>query len=125
MSNYSLFLCTGLLFPNSVESVRSHTGGRTLKSIDGGDAVLEDNWLLSIALFAAKWFIHTLVALVVLARIFVFGEPVIRPHSDNAVLFWRHRNQADEDLARVLTILLFKVEREPATIQDNFVFSIF
>ncbi|XP_068720053.1 sterol regulatory element-binding protein 1-like isoform X1 [Montipora capricornis] len=94
----------GLPFPNSVESFRSHTGGRTLKSTDDGGAVLEDNWLLSIALFAAKWFIHTLVALVVLARIFVFGEPVIRPHSDNAVLFWRHRNQADEDLARGDTI---------------------
>lgn len=68
-----------------------------------GDAgpVPQDHWLLSIGLFTVKWLLHAIVALAVLVRIFVFGEPVTRPHSDNAVLFWRHRNQADEDLAKV------------------------
>ena len=90
-----------MLFPNSAETGRSHAGGRTLSSYGDTSPVPEENWLLSVALFAAKWFLHTFIALAVLVRIFVFGEPVTRPHSDNAVLFWRHRNQADEDLVKV------------------------
>ena len=76
-------------------------GGRTLNAINDGTVSSEDNWLLGVALFAAKWLLHALVVLTVLVRVFVFGEPVTRPHSNNAVLFWRQRNQADEDLAKV------------------------
>lgn len=36
-----------------------------------------------------------------MALLFVYGEPVTRPHSGPAVHFWRHRKQADLDLARV------------------------
>lgn len=79
-------------------------GGRTLNSINDGTVSSEDNWLLGVALFAAKWLLHALVVLTVLVRVFVFGEPVTRPHSNNAVLFWRQRNQADEDLAKVQLI---------------------
>ena len=66
----------------------------------------QDKWLISIALLTVKWFLHALIAMAVLVRIFVFGEPVTRPHSDNAVLFWRHRNQADDDLAKVLVCVV-------------------
>ena len=90
-----------MLFPNSAETGRSHGGGRTLNSYGDTSSVPEENWLLGVALFAAKWLLHIVIALAVLVRIFVFGEPVTRPHSDNAVLFWRHRNQADEDLVKV------------------------
>lgn len=90
-----------MLFSNSVESVRAPGGGRTLNSYGDAGPVPQDHWLLSIGLFTVKWLLHAIVALAVLVRIFVFGEPVTRPHSDNAVLFWRHRNQADEDLAKV------------------------
>ena len=90
-----------MLFSSSVESERPHTGGRTLSSYDDASSMQQDNWLLGIGLFAVKWLLHAVIAIAVLVRIFVFGEPVTRPHSDNAVLFWRHRNQADEDLAKV------------------------
>ena len=90
-----------MLFSNSAESGRAPGGGRTLNSYGNAGPVQQDHWLLSIGLFAVKWLLHAIVALAVLVRIFVFGEPVTRPHSDNAVLFWRHRNQADEDLAKV------------------------
>ncbi|KAK2563255.1 Sterol regulatory element-binding protein 1 [Acropora cervicornis] len=94
----------GLIFSNSLEPARSQKSGRTLNSFDDGTVFSEDNWLLGVALFAAKWFLHALVVLTVLVRVFVFGEPVTRPHSNNAVLFWRQRNQADEDLAKGDTI---------------------
>lgn len=42
-----------------------------------------------------------LLVLSSLALLFVYGEPVTRPHSGPAVHFWRHRKQADLDLARV------------------------
>lgn len=90
----------GVLFSNSLGSERSHTGGRTLNSYDESSPVLQDNWLQGIGLFAVKWLLHVVITIAVLVRIFVFGEPVTRPHSDNAVLFWRHRNQVDEDLAK-------------------------
>lgn len=90
-----------MLFSSSVESDRPHAGGRTLSAYGDSSPVQQDNWLLSIALFAFKWLLHAVIAMAVLVRIFVFGEPVTRPHSDNAVLFWRHRNQADDDLAKV------------------------
>lgn len=90
-----------MLFSSSVESDRPHTGARTLNSYGDASSMQQDNWLLDIGLFAVKWLLHAVIAVAVLVRIFVFGEPVTRPHSDNAVLFWRHRNQADEDLAKV------------------------
>lgn len=89
-----------MLFSSSVESDRPHAG-RTLNAYGGASSMQQENWLLSIALFALKWLLHAVIAMAVLVRIFVFGEPVTRPHSDNAVLFWRHRRQADEDLAKV------------------------
>lgn len=47
------------------------------------------------------WLTNGLLALGSLALLFVYGEPVTRPHSGPAVHFWRHRKQADLDLARV------------------------
>ncbi|XP_066120547.1 sterol regulatory element-binding protein 1 isoform X2 [Saccopteryx bilineata] len=46
------------------------------------------------------WLTNGLLVLVSLALLFVYGEPVTRPHSGPAVHFWRHRKQADLDLAR-------------------------
>ncbi|XP_024420857.2 sterol regulatory element-binding protein 1 isoform X2 [Desmodus rotundus] len=46
------------------------------------------------------WLTNGLLVLVSLALLFVYGEPVTRPHSGPATHFWRHRKQADLDLAR-------------------------
>lgn len=104
------FLQTGMLFSNSLQSDRPHASGRTLSSYDDASSMPQDKWLISIALLTVKWLLHALIAIAVLVRIFVFGEPVTRPHSDNAVLFWRHRNQADDDLAKVhVYVVLFSL----------------
>ncbi|EPY87779.1 sterol regulatory element-binding protein 1 [Camelus ferus] len=46
------------------------------------------------------WLVNGLLVLLSLALLFVYGEPVTRPHSGPSVRFWRHRKQADLDLAR-------------------------
>ncbi|KAM7152813.1 sterol regulatory element-binding protein 1 isoform 2-T2 [Macrochelys suwanniensis] len=46
------------------------------------------------------WLLNVLVVLGAFVRLFIYGEPVTRPHSEPSVLFWRHRKQADLDLAR-------------------------
>lgn len=64
------------------------------------------------------WLTNGLLVLVALALLFVYGEPVTRPHSGPAVHFWRHRKQADLDLARVRGQTLgrgWKVGREGAS----------
>ncbi|XP_029432350.1 sterol regulatory element-binding protein 1 isoform X2 [Rhinatrema bivittatum] len=54
-------------------------------------------WLLPTLLL---WLVNGLLLLAVSIRLFIYGEPVTRLHSDSSVLFWRHRKQADLDLAR-------------------------
>lgn len=39
--------------------------------------------------------------MVLLVRVFVYGEPVVRQRSQAADSFWRHRKQADQDLNKV------------------------
>lgn len=47
------------------------------------------------------WLVNGVIVLSVFVKLLVHGEPVIRPHSRPSVTFWRHRKQADLDLARV------------------------
>uniref|UniRef100_A0A8C4SRX7 Sterol regulatory element-binding protein 1 n=1 Tax=Erpetoichthys calabaricus TaxID=27687 RepID=A0A8C4SRX7_ERPCA len=46
------------------------------------------------------WLLNGVLVLVLFIRLFVYGEPVTRMHSGSSVLFWRHRKQADLELAR-------------------------
>uniref|UniRef100_A0A8C5FUV7 Sterol regulatory element-binding protein 1 n=1 Tax=Gadus morhua TaxID=8049 RepID=A0A8C5FUV7_GADMO len=55
------------------------------------------DWMLPTLLV---WLLNGVLVAVVLVRLLVYGEPVTRPHSGSSVLFWRHRKQADLDLAR-------------------------
>lgn len=56
------------------------------------------------------WMLNGVLVVGVLVRLLVYGEPVTRPHSGSSVLFWRHRKQADLDLARVRTHTDLNVE---------------
>lgn len=47
------------------------------------------------------WLVNGVIVLSVFVKLLVHGEPVIQPHSRSSVTFWRHRKQADLDLARV------------------------
>ncbi|XP_077172447.1 sterol regulatory element-binding protein 1 isoform X1 [Paroedura picta] len=73
--------------------------GRSMKSeSEPRDApVAWSQWLLPTLVF---WLVNIMVVLGAFVRLFIYGEPVTRPHSESSVLFWRHRKQADLDLAR-------------------------
>lgn len=60
------------------------------------------DWMLPTILV---WLLNGVLVSGVLIRLLVYGEPVTRPHSGSSVLFWRHRKQADLDLARVSSVL--------------------
>ncbi|KAJ8345007.1 hypothetical protein SKAU_G00292000 [Synaphobranchus kaupii] len=75
-----------------------HPGvGRSMLGLDGGEASGWLDWLLPTLLL---WLLNGVLVAGVLIRLLVYGEPVTRPHSGSSVLFWRHRKQADLDLAR-------------------------
>ncbi|XP_062965267.1 sterol regulatory element-binding protein 1 isoform X1 [Cynocephalus volans] len=85
----------GLPGPSDATSVY-HSPGRNMLGIEGRDGPTWAQWLLP----PLVWLINGLLVLVSLMLLFVYGEPVTRPHSSPAVHFWRHRKQADLDLAR-------------------------
>ncbi|XP_064172533.1 sterol regulatory element-binding protein 1 [Anguilla rostrata] len=75
-----------------------HSGtGRTMLGLDGGDGSGWLDWMVPTLLI---WLLNGVLVVGVLIRLLVYGEPVTRPHSGSSVLFWRHRKQADLDLAR-------------------------
>ncbi|XP_003791080.1 sterol regulatory element-binding protein 1 isoform X1 [Otolemur garnettii] len=81
--------------PSDATSVY-HSPGRNMLGTEGRDGPSWAQWLLP----PLVWLLNGLLVLVSLVLLFVYGEPVTRPHSGPAVDFWRHRKQADLDLAR-------------------------
>uniref|UniRef100_A0A8C6NY15 Sterol regulatory element-binding protein 1 n=1 Tax=Nothobranchius furzeri TaxID=105023 RepID=A0A8C6NY15_NOTFU len=73
---------------------RSSTGVSVLCTADSWGWM---DWMLPTLLV---WLLNGILVSGVLIRLLVYGEPVTRPHSGSSVLFWRHRKQADLDLAR-------------------------
>ncbi|KAM6250391.1 sterol regulatory element-binding protein 1 isoform 2-T2 [Porphyrio hochstetteri] len=72
------------------------------RSIMAEPSSVEEPWGWSQWLWPtlAFWALNAALVLGAVVRLFVFGEPVTRPHSESSVLFWRHRRQADLDLDR-------------------------
>ncbi|XP_049602192.1 sterol regulatory element-binding protein 1 isoform X2 [Syngnathus scovelli] len=71
--------------------------GRSVLGLDIADSWGWMDWMLPTILV---WLLNGILVSGVLIRLLVYGEPVTRPHSGSSVLFWRHRKQADLDLAR-------------------------
>ncbi|KAK1331753.1 hypothetical protein QTO34_009728 [Cnephaeus nilssonii] len=76
-------------------STRQGSGRSMLGTEDGGGPGWAPRLLPPLV-----WLTNGLLVLGSLALLFIYGEPVTRPHSGPAVHFWRHRKQADLDLAR-------------------------
>uniref|UniRef100_A0A673KKF6 Sterol regulatory element-binding protein 1 n=1 Tax=Sinocyclocheilus rhinocerous TaxID=307959 RepID=A0A673KKF6_9TELE len=87
-------LCGG--WSSSGTTVSGHTGRSPLAVPEAGSWGWMD-WMLPTLLV---WLLNGVLVAGVLIRLLVYGEPVTRPHSESSVLFWRHRKQADLDLAR-------------------------
>uniref|UniRef100_UPI003D7C2459 sterol regulatory element-binding protein 1 n=1 Tax=Danio rerio TaxID=7955 RepID=UPI003D7C2459 len=89
-------LCGG--WSSAGASVPGNAAGRSVLSIeDSGESWGWMDWMLPTLLV---WLLNGVLVAGVLIRLLVYGEPVTRPHSESSVLFWRHRKQADLDLAR-------------------------
>nr|XP_048304048.1 sterol regulatory element-binding protein 1 isoform X1 [Myodes glareolus] len=85
----------GIPIPSSAAGAH-HSSGRSMLEAESRDGSNWTQWLLP----PLVWLANGLLVLACLALLFVYGEPVTRPHSGPAVHFWRHRKQADLDLAR-------------------------
>nr|CAD7573629.1 unnamed protein product [Timema californicum] len=71
--------------------------GRTiLNAVDGADVSIWQ-WLGS-SLFL--WMFNIIVLAGCLAKMFVYGDPLMPAKSKASVVFWRHRKQADFDLSK-------------------------
>nr|XP_039332780.1 sterol regulatory element-binding protein 1 isoform X6 [Saimiri boliviensis boliviensis] len=91
----SLLGARGLPSPSETTSIY-HSPGRNMLGTENREGPGWAQWLLP----PVVWLLNGLLVLVSLVLLFVYGEPVTRPHSGPAVHFWRHRKQADLDLAR-------------------------
>ncbi|XP_041073648.1 sterol regulatory element-binding protein 1-like isoform X2 [Polyodon spathula] len=81
----------------SMDSSDYHGTGRSMLGHSLGKSSGWLDWMLP-TLFL--WLINGVLVLTVFVKLFIYGEPVTRLHSGSSVLFWRHRKQADLDLAR-------------------------
>ncbi|XP_067415698.1 sterol regulatory element-binding protein 2 isoform X1 [Emydura macquarii macquarii] len=88
-------LLEGREMPES-DSPIHHGSGRNVLSIESG-AGGWFGWMMPTLLL---WLVNGVIVLSVFIKLLVHGEPVTRLHSRSSVTFWRHRKQADLDLAR-------------------------
>ena len=58
-------------------------------------------WDTSFLSTIIMWFLNGIIVAVVLAKLFIYGEPVTHKNSEASVAYWRHRNQAEQDSSRV------------------------
>uniref|UniRef100_A0A8C3AQX1 Sterol regulatory element-binding protein 1 n=1 Tax=Cyclopterus lumpus TaxID=8103 RepID=A0A8C3AQX1_CYCLU len=94
----ALLCSSGSSSAGSTASAANNHPGRSVLGLDiAGDSWGWMDWMLPTILV---WLLNGILVSGVLIRLLVYGEPVTRPHSGSSVLFWRHRKQADLDLAR-------------------------
>ncbi|XP_009865995.1 PREDICTED: sterol regulatory element-binding protein 2 [Apaloderma vittatum] len=78
------------------DSLVHHGSGRNVLTIES-DAGGWFGWMMPTLIL---WLVNGVIVLSVFVKLLVHGEPVTRLHSRSSVTFWRHRKQADLDLAR-------------------------
>ncbi|XP_075689723.1 sterol regulatory element-binding protein 2 isoform X2 [Rhinoderma darwinii] len=75
-----------------------HGTSRTMLGIEVSG--LSGSWLDWLIPTLILWLVNGVIVLSVFMKLLIHGEPVTRLHSHSSVKFWRHRKQADIDLAR-------------------------
>ncbi|XP_044158809.1 sterol regulatory element-binding protein 1 isoform X1 [Bufo gargarizans] len=90
------FLMGGSTSQKASESSTFHGNGRSMLEVGSETS----SWLSWLSPSALLWPINLIIVLAVFIRLFIYGEPVTRLHSESSVKFWCHRKQADVDLSR-------------------------
>ncbi|XP_045621713.1 sterol regulatory element-binding protein 1 isoform X2 [Procambarus clarkii] len=80
------------------QSLSYDVPGRTILEMEPGESSFSFRSLLFSSFMV--WMVNFAIIAVFLTRIFVYGEPVMRRKSTIAEHFWRHRKQADLDMAK-------------------------
>ncbi|XP_074649964.1 sterol regulatory element-binding protein 1-like [Tubulanus polymorphus] len=93
----SLFGSVGNL--GGQDYMKMHAGSRTLNSYED-DIGVSSGWMDWLIPTMLLWLVNGSIVIAVLARILIFGEPVIKPQSKSGRWFWMYRKQADIDLAK-------------------------
>ncbi|KAM4631973.1 sterol regulatory element-binding protein 1 isoform 2-T2 [Discoglossus pictus] len=81
----------------AIGSATFHDSSRRMLEVDSSEP---SSWFSWFAPSAFLWPINIIIVLALFIRLFIYGEPVTRLHSESSVLFWCHRKQADIDLSR-------------------------
>lgn len=66
------------------------------------------------------WMFNSVIAIGVIARLFMFGEPVTTPTSKSSVSYWRSRHQANVYLNRVSDCFFANVDVNPRNFAQYF-----
>ncbi|XP_069764184.1 sterol regulatory element-binding protein 2-like [Narcine bancroftii] len=81
---------------SAVPEASAHSG-RNVLGIKSEDSKGWFDWMLPTLI---HWLVNGVIVLSVFVKLFIYGEPITRLHSQSSVTFWRYRKQADLDLAR-------------------------
>ncbi|KAM9304715.1 sterol regulatory element-binding protein 1 [Gastrophryne carolinensis] len=90
------FLMGGSKSQEASGSSTFHGSGRNMLEV----STESYSWFSWFSPSALLWPINLIIVLAVFIRLFIYGEPVTRLHSDSSVQFWCHRKQADVDMSR-------------------------
>ncbi|XP_018414098.1 PREDICTED: sterol regulatory element-binding protein 1-like isoform X2 [Nanorana parkeri] len=91
------FLMGGSRSQEASVSSAFHGSGRSMLEMPSSESSSWFSWFTPSALL---WPVNLIIVLCVSIRLFIYGEPVTRLHSESSVQFWCHRKQADVDLSR-------------------------
>ncbi|KAM4697544.1 sterol regulatory element-binding protein 1 isoform 1-T1 [Rhinophrynus dorsalis] len=91
------FLMGGSGGHESSDNAPFHGTSRTMLEATTPELSSWSSWLSPTTFL---WPINLIIVLGVFIRLFIYGEPVTRQHSESSALFWCHRKQADVDLSR-------------------------
>ncbi|DBA13647.1 TPA: hypothetical protein GDO54_018667 [Pyxicephalus adspersus] len=91
------FLMGGSRSQEVSDSSAFHGSGRSMLEMPSSESSSWFSWFTPSLLL---WPINLFIVLCVFIRLFIYGEPVTRLHSESSVQFWCHRKQADVDLSR-------------------------
>lgn len=75
----------------------SHAAGRTILSAEGDSG---SSWLSVSPMSLLGWFLNILVTVACLGRLLLYSDGLAQAQSKANAAFWRHRKQADADLAQ-------------------------